>query len=936
MELAAAALSSVLPKLAALREEDVWLPKAARGEIRFVQAELEAIYAFIRHRREEEPAEAIHVPLLSDLRELSYDIEDSVDGLMIQMKHEPVSKLRGFKRFMIKQQNLFAKVRIGRQIYTDFKDIKKRVQEMDDRCRRFGLADMDSIVSGPTSTLAMDPRLMLSYEFSSDLVGLDGPRNELIKLLLIKEEEDEEPESAARVKVISIVGSGGLGKTTLARVVYCQTKVYFDYGVWVSVSPKPNVKNILIDVLHQCRRSPHEGELDERELIDNIRIFLQDKRYLIVMDDIWDRLVWDIIRSALPMNSLGSRIIVTTRINSVAESCCSHWNDHIYNIQPLSLKDSRLLFHKRIFGSEEECPPYLLDVSDQILNKCSGLPLAIITMSSLLASRPLDKPIWKEVYDSIGATPERMEVMKSIFLLSYYVLPQHLKVCFLYLSIFPEDYPINRDRVVRSWIAEGFICSKHEITAEEVGESYFNELINRNMIHPVHGSYDVKPEAYLIHGIMHELIKSKSIEENFVTLLGNGKHVPVLHGKIRRLSIINISEDYCIPELEDKSHIRSLYIFGSVGLNLSFRHFIFLRVLDLEGCTDSIDHIIEEVPRLFLLRYLSLRGTNISKLPDQIGRLQSLETLDLRCTEVQELPTSIVQLRMLAHLLCDKIRFPEGIGSMTALSCLSQVDILQSNINAVKELGNLSELRELMLWWFPDIESNNILRKEQLAVSLYRLDKLESLYIHGGDCSVDVLDCLHHPLRKLRIIQMNRSCYVNRIPGRFSDLLPSLAYLCIDISEVKNEDLHLLSELPLLQQLSLSSKAMPTEKLVIRSKGFQILRKFQLHPAKEDLIFEPRAMKNLEELVLSFQVVPEDFHISIGHFTCLKKIDIRINVKHVAASQLFESVDVAIRKAADEHPNHPIVNITALGNLIGYETMEGNEREEKLELVKDK
>lgn len=105
---------------------------------------------------------------------------------------------------------------------------------------------------------------------------------------------------------------------------------------------------------------------------------------------------------------------------------------------------------------------------------------------------------------------------------------------------------------------------------------------------------------------MHDLIKSKSIEENFITLLGNGEHVPVLSGKIRRLSIQSISEDHCIPELNAKSHFRSLYIFDSVGLNISFSHFTFLRVLDLEGCKNLIDHIIEEVPRLILLRYLSL------------------------------------------------------------------------------------------------------------------------------------------------------------------------------------------------------------------------------------------------------------------------------------------------------------------------------------------
>jgi len=942
MEAAAGALSSLLPKLSAMLAEEYKLLKGTRRDVMFLVEELQAIQElrqeFILRQMEAEPTEA-EAALLRDTRELSYYIEDTVDSFLVRTDAEPGLDLRGTKRLIAKHVNSLRKLKFRRKIANNIKDIKSQVKEVAERMQRYSLQTK----VGRPNKVTVDPRIT-AFVHAQSLVGVDRPRTELIKLLM---KGEEEPESAARLKVISIVGSGGLGKTTLANVVYEQAKVHFDYGVWVSVSPEPDVKKILMNVLHQFKwphTSGHDGELDERGLIDNIRKFLKDKRYLVVMDDIWSSHVWDIIKYALPMNSLGSRIIVTTRIISVAEKCCPHWNDHIYNIKPLSLQESRLLFHRRIFGSEKECPPDLSDVSDKILNKCCGLPLAVITMSSLLACHPPQKPIWEDVCSSIGATPEGMDVMKSIVLRSYYDLPSYLKVCFLYLSIFPEEYPINRDRVVRSWIAEGFICAKHGITEEELGESCFNELINRNMIHPVHGSDDVKPEAYLIHGIMHDLIKSKSIEENFFNLLDNGKHVPVLHGKIRRLSII--SKDHCIPELEDNSHIRSLHIFGSVGPNLSFKHFPCLRVLDLEGCKELIDQSIEEIPWLLHLRYLSLRYTNICKLPDRIGQLKFLKTLDIRGTKVQELPKSIVQLRMLAHLLCDKIRFPKGIGEMEALSCLSQVDIIQSNIIVVKELGNLPKLRELVLCWVSEIESNNTLTNEHLAVSLYRLDKLESLYIHGSDCSVEFLDCLRYPLRQLRMIQLNKCCYLNRIPERFSELLPSLAYLCIDIKEVKNEDLRLLSELPSLIQLSLSSKAMPTEKLVISSKGFPVLQKFHLHSAKEDLKFEPQAMQNLEELVLSFQVLPEDFSISIGQFTCLKKIDIRINGKGVAASQLFESIDVAIRKSADEHPNHPIVNITALGNLIDYETMEENlidyetmeenVREENLELGKFK
>jgi disease resistance protein RPM1 len=354
-----------------------------------------------------------------------------------------------------------------------------------------------------------------------------------------------------------------------------------------------------------------------------------------------------------------------------------------------------------------------------------------------------------------------------------------------------------------------------------------------------------------------------------------------------------------------------------------------LRILDLEGCENINNHSIEGIAGLTNLRYLSIRDTPITKLPDKIYQLRLLEFLDIRRTEVQNLPMGMGRLKKLAYLHCDKMRLQEWIGKMVALSWLSQFDIFQSKLLAVEELGNLSKLRKLVLWWFPDLESNHTRRYKYFATSLYSLRSLQSLGIHGGDSSVDILDHLHHPLQQLHRVQLNRSCYLNRIPEWFRSL-PSLAYLCIDVKEVKNEDLKLLSELTALIHLSLSSKAMPTERLVISSKGFSVLRDFHLFSARADLTFEPEAIQKVEKLLLSLHVLPGEaygFSINIGQFLCLKKIDISINGMGAAtaASQFFADVDFSIRKAANEHPNRPIVNIVMSGNLVDYASLEGKE-----------
>jgi hypothetical protein len=187
----------------------------------------------------------------------------------------------------------------------------------------------------------------------------------------------------------------------------------------------------------------------------------------------------------------------------------------VYEIKPLSATHSKSLFSKRAFGSEGGCPLQLMEVSDEILKKCGGLPLAIITVASLLANKASTKEEWLRIRNSIGSALEKdseMEEMKKILFLSYNDLPYHLKTCLLYLSIFPEDYKIKRDRLVRRWIAEGFITTEGGQDPQEVGEAYFSDLINRSLIIPVDIQFDGRADACHVHDMILDLIISKSLE----------------------------------------------------------------------------------------------------------------------------------------------------------------------------------------------------------------------------------------------------------------------------------------------------------------------------------------------------------------------------------------------------------------------------------------
>jgi len=241
-------------------------------------------------------------------------------------------------------------------------------------------------------------------------------------------------------------------------------------------------------------------------------------RYFIVIDDVWEVRTWEAIELALVENNHGSKVITTTRNVDVAKA-----SGEVYKLKQLSYDDSMKLFYTRLSRADRKfLDNHPDDISEKILKKCAGIPLAIITMASLLAGKPECE--WSMVYNSIGLdTGDNMEAEDTMAILSfsYYDLPPDLRTCLLYLSTYPEDYFIEKESLIWKWIAEGFIDGKQGTRLFELGERYFNDLINRSLLIQVVEAWDGRVSGCHFHDIVLDMIRKLAYEENFIALLGD-------------------------------------------------------------------------------------------------------------------------------------------------------------------------------------------------------------------------------------------------------------------------------------------------------------------------------------------------------------------------------------------------------------------------------
>ncbi|KAI5017234.1 hypothetical protein ZWY2020_037612 [Hordeum vulgare] len=799
LEFASGAMGSLIPKLGELLQSEYNLKKTVNKGIRDLKAELEMMQASLE-KVSEVPLDKLHSRVkiwANEVRELSYAIEDSLDSSMVPMEGLQITQPHTFKGFIRKTRNKVSKFKIRHQIADDLKDIKIQVREVKERYDRYNIGD----VVAKLTTTTVDPRLSTMYNTVSNLVGVDKAIDELTERL----SEGNDP-SGKKLKAVSIVGFGGLGKTTLAKAVYDKLKKDFSCGAFIPVGQNPDKKQVLRDMLLELDIGLYKdaATMDERQLIDQLRNFLADKRYLIVIDDMWDTQTWDVIKWALVNDDNGSRIITTTRNLDVAEKV-----GDVYKIKPLSDDNSKMLFRARIFGAEGiTSDVQTAKISDKFLKKCGGIPLAIITIASLLVSKRWED--WSKVYDSIGFGNEDSEVVKdarTILSFSFYDLPCYLKTCLLHLSMFPEDRLIMKRELIWMWIAEGFVPCQRGKGSFEVGESYFSELVNKSMIQLIESS-DSAYDACRVHDMMLDVIRNLSSELRFVTVHGLEQEQstcpPSRSDSVRRLAIHKRSAEHSPMSMEMgrvRSYSATLCTDSRLLQLLSFK---VLRVLVFDHCYFAAEECrLEHLEKLVLLRYLGLTNTRIMKLPVNIGHcLKLLQMLDVRASGIRDLPASAGEL---SKLMCIRTtretRMMGGIGNLTSLE---ELELCRADEcpNFFADLGRLKEVRVLRIHLDEMDEDTN----KALVKSLSNLCKMQILGV-----SLTMNDLVHagswedlKPSSELREFTLQGQLVLARPPSWMNiSCVPYLSHLSFRVEMVEAPDFQMLGKLQSLRFLYL-------------------------------------------------------------------------------------------------------------------------------------
>ncbi|PSS09952.1 Disease resistance RPP13-like protein [Actinidia chinensis var. chinensis] len=664
---------------------------------------LEEIEAVLADAEEKQITERGIQMWLEDLEDLAYDLDDVLDeiateALRRKLKYqEPpasIQKVGAFTPAYLRPSTVL----FDFMIKSKLGKITPRLQNLFERRSGLGLQRLDAVASARGSQRTETTSLI----HEPCVHGRDEDKKAIMELLLNDQLSD------TKFGVVPIVGMGGVGKTTLAQMVYNDETVdkHFDIKAWVCVSDNFDILRVTKAIL-EFVASPSRDlkELDQVQV--QLKKGLAGKKFLIVLDDVWNKnhSGWSKLKSPFIDGEQGSKVIVTTRDRDVAGMMGPVKYHHL---KQLSDDDCWLVFSQHAFEnlSVDGCPN-LVSIGRKIVAKCGGLPLAARTLGGLLRCKSRNDE-WLHVFNSKmwELSNEESDILPALRI-SYYHLPSHLKKCFAYCSLLPKDYEFEEQELVLLWMAEGFIQQPEgDKQMEDLGYEYFRELLTRSFFQL---SSSGERSLFVMHDLINDLAQYVArricfrLEDN---LENNGRYKD-----IRKARHSSYMRDHCdgIQKFETFRKAKNLRTFLPCGPRDHCYSFLTsnvpldmlpslkrLRVLSLRRY--KINELSSKVGNLKHVRYLDLSNAMIKRLPESLGTLYNLQTLILKdCWNLEKLPRDMGNLINLRHLditgAVSLQEMPSKMGKLTNLQTLSNYIISKGGGPLIRELGNLIHLR---------------------------------------------------------------------------------------------------------------------------------------------------------------------------------------------------------------------------------------------------